>query len=103
MSLFIGFVPIYVEAKELSDAFAETFDVTALVHFSKDKVNKNNVKYRSATIELITTSRSMIHFMEQIDEYESNTFIANKNKYRVQYAKERVSVPQIKFVKPYVM
>jgi len=101
MSLFISVVPLHVEEKELLNAFAETFDVTVLVRFSKEKVNQNT-KYKSATIELITTSRTMVHFMAQIDEYGSNTFIADKNKYRVQYAKER-HVPQIQLVKPYVM
>ena len=101
MSLFIGFVPVHVQAQELSAAFTETFDATALVRFSKEKVNKNNVKYKSATIEVITTSRALSHFIHEIDEYGSNTFLADNNKYRVQAPRERE--PAVTHVKPYIM
>ena len=104
MSIFIGFVPVHVTADQLTNAFSETFDASVLVRLSKEKVNKNDVKYKSATIDLITTSRALDHFLSQMDEYGSNTFIADKNKYRVQYAQERTPrAPQVKQIKPYIM
>jgi len=41
-----------------------------------------------------------------MDEYGSNTFLADKNKYRVQYAKEREKEKEKErttHVKPYIM
>lgn len=102
MSLFIGFVPVQVSEQSLTDAFAETFGATVMVRLSKEKVNKNNLKYTSAVVDIITPSRSLGHFLSEIDEYGSNTFIADKNKYRVQYNKERTHV-QVRQVKPYIM
>jgi hypothetical protein len=105
MSLFIGFVPLAVSVDDLANAFTETFGSTVMVRFSKDKVNKNGVKYKSATIEVITSTRELNHFTSQIHEYESNTFIMDKNtKLRVQFAKvHEVRTPAVQYVKPYVM
>lgn len=103
MSLFIGFVPVHVQEKELSDAFTETFDATVLVRFSKEKVNQKNMKYKSATIEVVTMTRGLSHFIREIDEYGSNTFLADKNKYRVQASRERDVPVQVTHVKPYIM
>jgi|LauGreDrversion4_2_1035121.scaffolds.fasta_scaffold38936_11 hypothetical protein len=100
MSLFIGFVPVYVSEEELVDAFSETFSASVLVRLSQEKV-KNETKYKSATVDIITSSRALTHFMTQIDEYGSNTFLANKQKYIVRHAKERV--PASTRIKPYVM
>lgn len=104
MSLFIGFVPVHVSAEELTNAFSETFDASVLVRLSKEKVNKNNLKYTSATIDILTSSRSLGHFLSEMDEYGSNTFLADKNKYRVQYAREREREKErTTHVKPYIM
>jgi len=103
MALFIGFVPVNVSVDDLTNAFHETFGATVMVRFSKDKVNKKEVKYKSATIDIISHSRDLDHFMSQINDYESNTFISDKQYYRVQYATQREYVPPIKSVKPYVM
>ena len=104
MSLFIGFVPQHVTADDLTNAFYETFGATVMVRMTKEKLNKNEVRYRSATVDVITSTKELSHFAKEIDEYGSNTFIADKNKYRVQYAMVHENrVPQVKTVKPYVM
>jgi hypothetical protein len=107
MSLFIGFVPVQVSAQALTDAFAETFGASVLVRLSKEKVNKNNLKHTSATIDIVTSSRALTHFLSEVDEYGSNTFVADKNKYRVQYAKERERERERErtttHVKPYII
>ena len=102
MYLFIGFVPVQVSEEKLTDAFLETFGASVLVRFSQEKV-KNDSKYKSATVEVVTSSRVLTHFMSQIDEYGSNTFLADKNTYIVRYAKERRPQDNTTRVKPYVM
>ena len=101
MTLFIGFVPVHVSLEQLTNAFAETFGATVMVRFSKEKVNKNDVKYKSATIDIISNSRDLGHFISQLDDYGSNTFLSDKQSYRVQYAKKRE--PTVKTFTPYIM
>ncbi len=102
--MFIGFVPVHVTELNLADAFMETFDSSVMVRFSKEKVNRNNMKYKSATIEVITSSRALTHFISQIHEYGSNTFMADKIEYRVQLTTVREEpTPIVKTVKPYIM
>jgi hypothetical protein len=103
MSLFIGFVPAHVSVEQLTAAFEETFSATVMVKLSKDKVNKNDVKYKSATIDIISNSRDLSHFISQIDDYGSNTFISDRQHYRVQHGKQREPVSRVKTFTPYIM
>lgn len=88
MSLFIGFVDANVTVNQLECLFADTFDAQVFVRFNKQCKNMFGVWFKSATIEVCTSSPSFDHFISQVKLHGNNTFMGGGHSYKVQISTE---------------
>jgi hypothetical protein len=95
MSLFIGFVAPHVTVTQLERLFADTFDANVWVRFSKQSKNKYGAWYKSATIEVCSSSSSFNHFLSQVTLHGNNTFMGDGNSYKVQFARPELNVTRV--------
>ena len=100
MALFIGFVVPNVTQGQLERLFHETFDAGVNVRFSKERKNQYGTLYKSATIEVISSTPCLRHFLSQVTLHGNNTFIGDGNSYKVQFAEDSAPVRKIS---PHVM
>jgi hypothetical protein len=95
MSLFIGFVNPNVTVTQLERLFAETFDANVLVRFSKQCKNMFGVWFKSATIEVCSSSPLFEHFLSQVTLHGNNTFMGDGNTYKVQFSNPEKNVTRV--------
>jgi hypothetical protein len=74
MSLHISFVQPTVNEAYMAEAFEDTFGASVTVDLTKVLKNQYGANYKMATIKILTPTRELSRFIDQIHQYGSNTF-----------------------------
>jgi hypothetical protein len=74
MSLHISFVQPTVNEVYMAEAFEDTFGASVTVDLTKVLKNQYGASYKMATIKIITPSRELMRFIDQIRQHGSNSF-----------------------------
>lgn len=74
MSLHISFVQPTVNEAYMVEAFEDTFGASVTVDLTKVLKNQYGANYKMATIKIVTPSRELSRFIEQIRQHGNNSF-----------------------------
>jgi len=74
MSLHISFVQPTVNETYVAEAFEDTFGANVAVQLTDTKKNQYGAPYKMATIRILTPSRDLSRFIDQIRQHGNNSF-----------------------------